>query len=242
MRSNQEIEIISSSLDSPFSVHKFLSLQEIDHLVSIFETADLKQNFYEGKIKKNTGPVTLDLNLFSQDAVVKNVLERLKKHIGDFEITASLFFETDYPHIIHNDDTFELPPNVYKAVTLPLKIYGNSISEYPYLCFFDQLYFHGPAKFFNGDADIETYFNKQIYNYQDVSGLTQETFDTNTYLKYFTHLKYKWLEGLSLNSCIPWIPGNAIIFDSVRLHCASDFRKLGITKKLGLSIFTKKND
>lgn len=240
MRSNQEIEAISSTLDSPRSIPGFLSDQEIQHLISLFESSDLKNDWYEGKIKKNTGPITLDHHLFSDDACFKDILQRLKTHIGDFEITASLFFQTDYPHIIHNDDTFELPNSVYKAITLPLKLYGDNVSGNPYLCFFDQLYFHGPAKFFNGDTDIETYFNKQVYSYENVSGLSNETFRFDTYLKYFTHLKYQWLEGLSLNSCIPWVPGDAIVFDSVRLHCASDFRKQGIRKKLGLSIFTKK--
>jgi GTP-binding protein LepA len=38
----------------------------------------------------------------------------------------------------------------------------------------------------------------------------------------------------------PNAPLQALIFDSVRLHCASDFRKLNIQSKLGISIFTKK--
>jgi hypothetical protein len=64
--------------------------------------------------------------------------------------------------------------------------------------------------------------------------------DESTRCTYLTHLKYKWLEGLTLWGTIKWKPGTAIIFDSVRLHCASDFRKLGIKSKLGISIFTRK--
>jgi hypothetical protein len=55
-----------------------------------------------------------------------------------------------------------------------------------------------------------------------------------------THLKPQWLEGLSLHSTLDWVPGNIMIFDSLRLHCASDFRKLGIRSKTAISIFTKK--
>ena len=57
--------------------------------------------------------------------------------------------------------------------------------------------------------------------------------------KYLTHLKDKWLEGLSFNSAHNWTPGNAIVFDCCRLHCASDFTKHQIKNKLGISIFTK---
>ena len=52
---------------------------------------------------------------------------------------------------------------------------------------------------------------------------------------YLTHLEDEWLKGLSFNSAHAWQPGNAIVFDCVRLHCGSNFEG----KKLGLSIFTE---
>ena len=45
--------------------------------------------------------------------------------IGDFDITAGFWFWTDYPHIIHNDDLFELPDKMYKGITIPLKLNVN---------------------------------------------------------------------------------------------------------------------
>jgi hypothetical protein len=187
------------------------------------------------KIHKNTGPVTLDLDL--TEPLISSILERLKKEIGTFEVTAAFFFKTSFPHIIHNDDTFELPDGVYKAVTLPLQLERSLGEELPKLCFFNQFYFHGPAKFFNGSQDIPTFYNQQVYEYTNVDGLTTEEFyDDN---KLFTHIKPEWLRGLSLHSSIEWKPTTAIVFDSVRLHCASDFRRLNITSKLGISIFTK---
>ena len=123
----------------------------------------------------------------------------------------------------------------YKGITIPLKIYGSDLI--PDLCFFDQFYFHGPAKFFNGDNNLSTYYNKQIYEYSKVDGIVDEPFYDND--KLFTHLKSEWLQGLSLNCILKWKPTSALIFDSVRLHCSSDFRQHGITHKLGLSIFTK---
>ena len=103
---------------------------------------------------------------------------------------------------------------------------------------FDQYYLDGPAKFFRGDKDIPTYYNKQIYEYSAVENLIDQPFPEDIRLRYFTHLRKPWLQGLSLRSVHKWSPGSAIIFDAVRLHSASDFRRLGIESKLGISIFT----
>jgi hypothetical protein len=240
MRTPEQIEKIKKDISDPYAIPGFLNRSEIEHLIRIFEGTSSHKSPYSPLIKKNTGPVTLNLNDFYSDPVISSIIEKLKVVIGNHEITAAFFFKTDYPHIIHNDDTFELPESVYKGITLPLMVYGGEIKQFPYLCFFDQFYFHGPSKFFKNETYIPTYYNKQIYNYSEVTDLRSSRFDQKIYDLYFTHLKKEWLEGLTLQSAIPWIPGNAIIFDSVRLHCASDFRKLGISSKLGISIFTKK--
>ena len=197
----------------------------------MFETSNTQPN----KVYKNTGPVTLSIKGLLTDPVIVDILSKIKEQIGNFEITAGFLFYTNYPHVIHNDDTFELPDSVYRAITLPVKLYGDGVGL-PKLCMFDQFYFHGPSKFFKGESHVDTYYNKCLYDYKDVDGIVDTTI-TDTTL--FTHLKSEWLEGLSVHSVLEWKPTSAIIFDSVRLHCASDFRQLGYTGKLGISIFTK---
>jgi len=231
MRTIEQISKISKTIEDPVSVRNFLDINQLTQLIEIFN------NQRHRYVHKNTGPITLDLNFYRHEPVVIEIFEKLEQFLGNYEITAAFFFRTDYPHIIHNDDTFELPDSVYKAVTLPLFL-ENFSGTYPKLCFFDQFYFHGPAKFFKGSKNIPTYYNQQIYEYDNVTGLTDNILIDKE--NYFTHLNPQWLEGLSLNSVQDWIPGNAIIFDSVRLHCASDFRNLKIKSKLGISIFTKK--
>lgn len=240
MRNQNQISKIKTQIEDPRSVQGFLTAEEIDYLINLYETADDLNDPYVGKIKKNTGPITLDIRPLMKDPVISSMMERIEKEIGSFEMTAGFFFKTDYPHIIHNDDTFELPDTVYKAITIPLKVYGENILGYPSLCFFDQFYFHGPSKFFKGEEFVPTYYNKQIYDYVEVDNLKENSFDETVYKKYFTHLKRSWLQGLTLHSTIPWIPTTAIVFDSVRLHCASDFRQQHIREKLAISIFTKK--
>lgn len=230
MRSSEQIEKIKQRIQEPFLVKNFLTISEIQHLINLFESD-------ENKIYKNTGPITLDIKKHLSDPIINNIFKNLSNHIEEFEIISAFFFKTDFPHIIHNDDTFDLKDDIYKGITLPLQL-ENFNGEYPKLCFFNQFYFHGPAKFFAGDKEIPTYYNKQIYNYEHVENTVSNLFIDE--FNYFTHLKPQWLEGLSLNSVIDWVPGDAIIFDSVRLHCASDFRKLGIKSKLAISIFTKR--
>jgi hypothetical protein len=227
MRTQEQINNIKRHFSDPYSVENFVSTDDIAELISIYD-----QN---NKTIKNTGPVTVDINTLLDEPVFQRLLAGIRTEIGPFEFTAGLFFKTDYPHVIHNDDTFELPNTVYKAITIPLAVEGTGI---PKLCFFDQCYFHGPAKFFNGDNNIPTYYNQQVYDYTNVDNVVDQPFIDEH--QYFTHLKPHWLQGLSLHSAIDWIPTQAIIFDSVRLHCASDFRQLGIKSKLGLSIFTKR--
>jgi hypothetical protein len=234
MRTEQQIAQIKNRIIDPYEIKDFLSADEITYLIDLFETQKIEPN----AVYKNTGPVTLDIKLFQDDLVISKIIERLLKVIGPCEITAGFFFTTNYPHIIHNDDTFELPDGVYRGVTLPLKVERIlETKEFPKLCFFDQFYFHGPAKFFNGDTNVPTYYNKQVYEYSQVEGIVDTEFYDGD--KLFTHLKSSWLKGLSLHSVLDWVPGNALIFDSVRLHCASDFRRLNIKSKLAISIFTK---
>jgi hypothetical protein len=236
MRTAEQIIEIEKTFDDPFSITNFISNEEIQYLTAIYKNAHSKNS---PLIYKNTGPITLDLGPYIQDTVVDAILKKIKTIIGDYEITAGFFFKTNYPHIIHNDDTFELPSGVYKAINIPLEFRGRTDSV-PKLCFFDQCYFHGPAKFFYGDIEIPTYYNKQIYDYAEVENLIDGAIDAELYQKYFTHLKPSWLNGLSLKSVIDQHIGSAIIFDSVRLHCSNDFRRHGIISKIALSIFTKR--
>ena len=234
MRNQSQIESIKAKISDPYIIDDFLSVDDIDYLIKLFNSQEIAEN----KVYKNTGPITLDIEPYLEDLVVSKIIDKLVKEIGPFEITSGFFFTTNYPHVIHNDDTFKLPDGVYKGITIPLKAYGSD--RIPKLCFFDQFYFHGPAKFFYGDKDIPTYYNKQVYDYKEVDGILDTMLiDESTRVSYLTHLKPKWLTGLTFWGTLDWRPTSALIFDSTRLHCASDFRQQGITYKLGISIFTK---
>lgn len=229
MRTKEERELLVSRFTDTIYVNDFLLPDEVSYLISLF-------NRSIDKIHKNTGPITS--NSLMEDDILEVIAKRLEPIIGNFKIFSAAFFDVKFPHIIHNDDLKSFP-RTYKAITLPLKLeYSKFNSNLPKLCIFDQYYLEGPAKFFNGDTDIPTYYNTQVYEYSDVQNKSLTKINQDTVEKYLTHIKPSWLQDLSLNSVHDWKPGAAIIFDALKLHCASDFRRLGITSKLGISIFT----
>jgi hypothetical protein len=234
-RTPAEREIIVNNLTTPYVVENFLSSDDIGELIEIY---DHRQN----KIQKHTGPVTSELrDDFDSIPVLKSIKEKILAEVGECEIYTGFYFNVIQPHIIHNDDDKQ-GPVVYKAFTLPLKIemLDDVEPKYPSLCFFDQYYLEGPSKFFKGaTVNIKEYYNTIVYDYKDVHNLSNTPFDVNVYQEYLSHLKLSWLDGLSFNSAHTWKPGNAIVFDCVRLHAASNFTKQGIKSKLGISIFTQ---
>jgi hypothetical protein len=234
-RTPAEREIIVNNLTTPYVVENFLSSDDIGELIEIY---DHRQN----KIQKHTGPVTSELrDDFDSIPVLKSIKEKILAEVGGCEIYTGFYFNVTQPHIIHNDDDKQ-GPVVYKAFTLPLKIemLDDVEPKYPSLCFFDQYYLEGPSKFFKGaSVNIKEYYNTIVYDYKDVHNLSNTPFDLNVYQEYLSHLKLSWLDGLSFNSAHTWQPGNAIVFDCVRLHAASNFTKQGIKSKLGISIFTQ---
>ena len=233
MRTEHDKHIIVNNISDPYVLSSFVSVEERTALIEFFKTSS-------DRILKNTGPLTLDITREQLELpVFKNLLTRLREQLGNFDTFTVLFFYVEQPHIIHNDDSFEFPV-CYKGINIPLELeYISEPAGLPHLCFFDQYYLDGPAKFFNGSRDIPTYYNKCVYTYDDVHGCTTASIDKTVKETYFSHLRNSWLNGLSVNSIIEWVPGNAIVFDTVRLHCASNFIKQGIKSKLGLSIFTK---
>ena len=231
MRSLDQIEKIKSTISAPYSIEDFISQSDVEYLIKLYKT--------NSQTEKKTGVNVLGIEHLLRDSVISNILKKIEKEIGPFDVTAGLFFYATYPHIIHNDDTYQLPENVYKAVSITLDIEGQH-TDFPSLCLFDQFYFHGPAKFFNGDTGGLTEYNTNVYEYSNVDNIVSTNLVNGS--EHLTHLKPMWYKGLSLQSTFKQRPGTAVIFDSTQLHCSSDFRKLGITGKLGLSIFTKKRN
>jgi len=225
MRSQDKIDKLQKTHSRPFSVQGII---EVDPLLDYYFSNQ------QDVIKKNTGPSVL--NMDTNHVLLKPIINEMQKNLKPFEVRTAHFFDVTFPHIIHNDDQFHYPES-YKAFTLPLKIYGDSTDIK--LVIFDQYYYGGPAKFFNGEQKTEAvYYNAPLTEYSQVHHCNTNGIDDNFKKGYLSHLKDKWTEGLSVNTTLNWTIGNLLCFDSLALHCSTDFRNKNIERKIGLSIFT----
>lgn len=229
MRTQQQISLIESNNSDPFQLFDFISQEENNKLVDFFNKED--------KEIKSTGPTVVrpDLSL----PVFKTIFDRVQETLGDVKLNSALVFSTPWAHVIHNDDDTLGNEKPFKALTIPLKLWGDSKDTDIKLMMFDQYYYHGGKKFYNGGpAPKKIANNPPLLEYKDVSYINNKGIPYDVKKEYLTHLQDNWLEGLSIHSYFPWKINSAIIFDSTRLHSSSNFNAIGVTRKLALSIFT----
>jgi hypothetical protein len=229
MRTKEQISFLKTLQSDSVQIDNALSSEKIKFLLDHYNNS-------LNKITKNTGPKVSYVK--EGEDIIDDILVDLRKQFGNFKVRSAHYFEVDNPHILHIDDDFKLP-NTYKAFTIPLWVESNDCNKIK-LVMFDQYYYGGPVKFFNGESKIkETYYNEPLFNYKEVENLSDTPIPKAIKNAMLTHLKDSWLEGLSVKNFFPWTIGSIIAFDSLRIHCSSDFRKVGIKKKIGLSIFTE---
>ncbi len=236
MRSKSRIQQLKDRMSPAYAIKRFLTKQELEKLYSLWIST---QN---NAIEKNTGPITVNFKDIKDSDIIKMVIQKIKTEIGeDCECWGGQFFYTDRPYVVHNDDDMYKFPDAFKAFSMPIKVWPedkeSSLTE---LVCFEQSYFEGPAKFFNGGPEQEIYYNVAVYDYKDVKDLKTISIPKSMTDKLLPHLKTEWLHGLSIDNKFSWQLGDAIVFDSLKLHASTDFRKKGIEGKLGLSLFFEK--
>ena len=228
MLNAQEINRLEKNNSDPKQFLDFISMDENNSLVEYFNT--------QKKIEKNTGHIVCKIN--TDNSVFDDIFKRLKVIIGEVKVMSAIIFETPWAHVIHNDvdRNFETP---YKAVTIPLKLWGDVSDDKIKLMMFDQYYYHAGQKFMNGGTQTKNFYAYgPLLEYSDVSYTNNKGIAKEVKEKYLTHLQPNWLEGLSIHSYFPWKINSAIIFDVARLHSSSDFNALGVERKIAMSIFT----
>lgn len=229
MRTEEQIDLIKQTHSKPVQLLKVVNEAKVKQLLEYYNQSD-------EKITKNTGPKVLYVEE-GQD-LIDDLLVILRLQFGNFKVRSAHFFEVDRPHVLHIDDDFDYP-NSYKAFTIPLWVESGSCDKIK-LVMFDQYYYGGPVKFFKGEDTVEqTYYNTPLFDYSDVENINNLGIPEVFRSTMLSHLKIDWLEGLSVNSFFPWTIGSIIAFDSLMIHCSSNFNKVGIKKKIGLSIFTE---
>jgi hypothetical protein len=224
MRTIQQIEHITLHETPPMVVEDAISNNKVKFLLDHYNSSDKI-------IEKNTGPKVLYVK--EGKGIIDDILVTLRKQFGNFSVRSAHYFDVTRPHIIPNDDNFELS-NCYKAFTIPLWCNGND-SDIG-LVMYDQFYYHGPRKFINGETQQSpVHYNQFVREYTDVAYTTDNIIEDTSQI---THLRKHWLDGLSIHKILPWKIGSILSFESLRLHSSTDFISKGIDRKIGLSIFT----
>lgn len=229
-RSSQDIALMTEKSQKPFQINNFLTEDEV---------LNLKSFFYQDPNKeyKRTGPTC---SLFIGNEKIRS---RIYEILPPCEILrTSLYFKTAVPHILHTDSPKHSTEIPYRAVLLPLELDTKQPLQPFDVSFFifKQRWYQDPIKLFKGEENIYSPHNRPLYDYAEIEGLDRSsTIDEEYRKKWLPHLKAKWLEGLTIEAQFDWKIGSAIVFDSFQVHCASDFRLVGVESKLGLSIFTK---
>ena len=77
MRTQEQISQISNRFSEPYLVENFLTLSQVEHLVSLFNQQPVEPN----KVYKNTGPITLDIVPFLDDPIVQIIFEKIKENL-----------------------------------------------------------------------------------------------------------------------------------------------------------------
>jgi hypothetical protein len=230
MRSSTSIEKMRAGISAPRQEQNFLHPGEIAQLLGQFENSSEKEF-------KATGPVCAPYR------AVTWLNERIQKLVGPCEILGtSLFFSTAVPHGLHMDAPKDLEITPYKAILLPLSRESpRSLAPFDLSFILFRQYWYGfPAKFYKGSTDIYSPHNMPVYDYSELENIgCGEPVSAEVRSQWLTHLHPRWLEGLSVDRIFDWKIGSAIVFDSFQLHCSSDFRKMGVRSKTGLSIFTR---
>lgn len=224
-RTTDQIENIKKYQSDPFQIMDILSDTEVHDLLCQYAKSDKK--------KKVTNPTVSAIS--ANNKIISKVVNFLKPQIGNFDVRSAFFFDVTSPHVLHVDDSFEYPQS-HKGILLPL--WHDGYND-PHFFVFNQHYYQGPSKFFkNRKTSVKVHYNKPVYEYSDIEDL--DDVGINDYHKsMLTHLDPEWLDGLSVNTCFPWTIGSAIVFDSLQIHCASNFIAEGVTNKIAISIFTK---
>lgn len=236
LRTIQEKQEILSRLEPSRVVSGCLDDNQINRLIDIYNNSE--------KNYKNTGPTTVDF--FPRKPPFPDwwleIDQVIGNYIGEHKTFTTNFFEVKNPHILHNDDSIAVKPRLHKTVVIPLRI-----TKPTRFAVFDQCYLDGPIKLRHGGtfgAKNHTapavYYNQDLTDNRELEYCTHQPFDKNIWQENFTHLPIERFWGLSVESILTWQPGDIIIFDTARIHCATDFLSQGIENKLGFSIFTGK--
>ena len=226
---NLEVSIKESSTKVQV-IENFLDSEEIIRLLEIHSSQPVTR----------TKTYNTETNLDVEWSEIIEIKNRLSNYIGNFKIDMGHFFDSFEPYWTHVDTGMDMSKSIYKAILLPL--YREPAGQCN-IVFFKQKYFGSSVSFVKGaPAQPHTLsYNGMLEDYSEIEGLKKGfKISPEVYETYLNHMPYSTLEGLEVDTIVPWTPGSAIVFDRSQLHASGNFKLQGIHTKIGISIFTER--
>ncbi|MDB9760382.1 hypothetical protein OAB59_00220 [Pelagibacteraceae bacterium] len=237
---HNNLEKIKNLESSPKVIKKFLSLEEINQFLKLYEELPVTVNNSKQKVIKKRW---LDGFGNKLELLFKSRLESIIGHFkmdnlitNDGKECFGLFQESSNPLKLHVDSGFNLNDLIYKQTLIPLSEFGETI-------IFKNRYYGLSTNFTKDEKELaendpENYKKgKNIRSSEHLKLFESKPFNKNDHEKYLKHENIDNLNGLEIKFVYNWNLGDLLIFDRTSLHCSSSNIK---NKKIGLTTFTKK--
>jgi len=237
---HDDLEKIRNLESPPQVIENFISTEEIDQFLKLYEKLPVAVNNLKQKVIKKRW-----LDGFGKELEIL-FKSKLKSIIGEFKMDNlitedgkecfGLFQESHNPLKLHVDAGFNLKDLIYKQTLIPLSEYGETI-------IFKNRYYGFSTSFTKDEKELaehkpENYKKgKNARSNEHLNLFANKSFDQDNYEKYLRHEDIENLKGLEVELIYKWNLGDLLIFDRTHLHCSSSNIK---NKKVGLTTFTKK--
>lgn len=240
---DQEKKLRNAAAES-FTVENFLNDKEFDLLKKIFQKGI---NWNEiGEISKYHG--------FTWENEYGPILKWLKTKIDtilpNWDLDFLAFQEAIVPWKIHADIRWYETKLPYKTLLLPIDVIAKDVTTNQdqwldtYTITFKQRSFLSNRKENDLDGD---YGNKIQYQDNWLKPIEDPSIENlsvgysvtpEQWQKYFTHIPYKYFEGLEIEKILHWKPKSLLVWDSTILHSSDNFLYHNIQTKKCLLIST----
>jgi hypothetical protein len=192
-------------------------------------------------------------------AVIRDIFEhKLKQEFGNDIVFYSdvsndpisvgdQFFKIISPYQLHTDCVTHIPGyKPYKDIIIPIALDKSEEDTYYFTC--NQRYKSRAAQFnygFNHKyfPNYSNIYREKPYEEYGVENVEYGKMDMDFIRKYNSETTPDSVfNGISIEKIFKWIPRNAIVQDSCVIHSSTDFRKKGISWKIGLTFHLLKRD
>lgn len=231
-----QVEQIKQKDGPSRTVQNFISIAELNYLQQEIKKISFPE---QGETSKYFGASYHDG--FAKE--IKNIFAgKLHDLIGDHVLDFFAWQEAINPWKIHADLRWYPDKLPYKVVLIPLDVESEQDpwKDTYTIAFKQRNYLEGNKNTHQssqGNDDQSKW--RRPYDRPGTKNLIEGYSITEAqHQKYFSHMDYKFMEGLEICNIFKWTPCSAVIWDQSQLHCADNFLANGIKTKRSLIFFT----